>query len=99
MAGVGEGGLYHGVVLWVVSKGLVERGKGGYTFAKKLNWMWSPTSALISLGENFSVLFQPTDTGIVIAFARANEAAAARAVEKYIFVECEESDEEKIQVR
>jgi hypothetical protein len=52
--------------------------------AKKENSMWSPTEAWMSLGENFNVLFQPTLTGIVIACARASEAAAARAVEKYM---------------
>ena len=38
----------------------------------------------MSFGENSSVSFQPTLTGIVIACARATAAAAARAVEKYM---------------
>ena len=40
--------------------------------------------AVIALGENFSRPPYPTDTGIVIACASAIEAAAARAVEKYM---------------
>ena len=50
---------------------------------KKENSMESPTLAVMSLGENVRAPL-PTSTEMVAAVAIAAEAAATRAVEKYM---------------
>jgi hypothetical protein len=58
-------------------------GREGSTLGKKENSMESPTLAFMSLGENFRAPL-PTSTEMVAAVATAAEAAATRAVDKYM---------------
>jgi hypothetical protein len=58
-------------------------GREERTLGKKENSMESPTLAFMSLGENFKAPL-PTSTEMVAAVATAAEAAATRAVEKYM---------------
>lgn len=84
MAWVGEAGLGYGVVLGrcLLVCGEAEVGEGS-TLGKKENSMESPTLAFMSLGENIRAPL-PTSTEMVAAVATAVEAAATRAVEKYM---------------
>ena len=58
-------------------------GREERTLGKKENSIESPTLAFMSLGENVRAPL-PTSTEMVAAVATAAEAAATRAVEKYI---------------
>jgi hypothetical protein len=85
MAWVGEAGLGYGVVLGrcLLIWGKRKEEREVSTLGKKENSMESPTLAFMSLGENVRAPL-PASTEMVAAVATAADAAAARAVGKYM---------------